>query len=55
MKSYALFEISNLIYEPRSDRRDLLAMKVKSEIFAEKVRPSCCEQLQKILRDYLYK
>ena len=34
--------------EPRSDRRDLLAIKVKSEIFTEKVRPSCCEQLQKI-------
>ena len=33
--------------EPRSDRRDLLAIKVKSEIFTEKERPSCCEQLQK--------
>ena len=35
-------------YEPRSDKRDLLAIKVKSEIFTEKERPSCCEQLQKI-------
>ena len=35
-------------YEPRSDKRDLLAIKVKSEIFKEKERPSCCEQLQKI-------
>ena len=26
------------IYEPRSDRRDLLAIKVKSEIFKEKER-----------------
>ena len=33
-------------FEPRSDRRDLLAMKVKSEIFTEKERPSCCDQLQ---------
>ena len=31
-----------------SDRRDLLAIKVKSEIFTEKERPSCCEQLQKV-------
>ena len=36
------------IIEPRSDRRDLLAIKVKSEIFTENERPSCCEQLQKI-------
>ena len=36
------------LYEPRSDRRDLLAIKVESEIFTDKVRPSCCEQLQKI-------
>ena len=35
-------------FEPGSDRRDILAIKVKSEIFTEKVRPSCCEQLQKI-------
>ena len=34
--------------EPRSDKRDLLAIKVKSEILTEKERPSCCEQLQKI-------
>ena len=41
--------IRNLnIYEPRSDRRDLLTIKVESEIFTEKERPSCCEQLQKI-------
>ena len=38
----------NFIIEPRSDKRDLLAIKVKSEIFTEKERPSCCEQLQKI-------
>ena len=36
------------VNEPRSDRRDLLAIKVKREIFTEKERPSCCEQLQKI-------
>ena len=34
--------------EPRSDKRDLLAIIVKSEIFTKKERPSCCEQLQKI-------
>ena len=44
-----------IIFEPRSDKKDLLAIKVKSEIFTEKERPSCCEQLQKIWRDYLYK
>ena len=37
-----------VIIEPRSDNRDLLAIKVKSEIFTEKERPSCSEQLQKI-------
>ena len=31
-------------YEPRSDKRVLLAIKVKSEIFTEKERPSCCDQ-----------
>ena len=36
------------IIVPRSDRRDLLAIKFKSEIFTEKERPSCCEHLQKI-------
>ena len=36
------------IYEPRSDKRDLLAIKIKSETLTEKERPSCCEQLQKI-------
>ena len=36
------------IYEPRSDKRDLLAIKSKSEIFSEKEKPSFCEQLQKI-------
>ena len=30
-----------ITYEPRSDKRDLLAIKVKSEIFIEKERPSC--------------
>ena len=29
-----------LVYEPRSDRRDLLAINVKSEIFIEKERLS---------------
>ena len=38
----------DVINEPRSDKRDPLAVKVKSEIFTEKERPSCCEQLQKI-------
>ena len=32
--------------EPRSEKRDLLA--IKSEIFTEKEIPSCCEHLQKI-------
>ena len=36
------------VIEPRSDKRDLLAIKVKSEIITEKERPSCYEQLQKI-------
>ena len=36
--------------EPRSDRRGFLAIKVKSEIFTEKERPSCCEQLQENLK-----
>ena len=58
-KSNDLFESVSqefsLLYEPRSDKRDLLAIKVKSEIFTEKERPSCCEQLQKILSDFLYK
>ena len=44
-----------LTIEPRSDGRDLLAIKVKSEVFTEKERPSCCEELQKICIDYLYK
>ena len=35
-------------FEPRSDKRGLVAIKVKSEIFTEKERSSCCEQLQKI-------
>ena len=29
---------TNKLYEPRSDKRDLLAIKVKSEIFTEKER-----------------
>ena len=36
------------IIEPRSDRRDLLAIKVLGEIFTEKERAGRCEQLQKI-------
>ena len=32
------------INEPRSDKRDLLAIRVKSEIFTEKERTSCWEQ-----------
>ena len=35
--------------EQRSDKRDLLAIKFKSEIFTVKERPRCCEQLQKII------
>ena len=38
----------NNTFEPGSDNRDPLAIKVKSEIFLEKERPSCCEHLQKI-------
>ena len=37
-----------LVYEPGSERWDLLAIKVEGEIFKDKVRPSCGEQLQKI-------
>ena len=37
-----------LIYGPRSDKRDLMAIKVKSEIFTEKERRSYHEQLLKI-------
>ena len=48
--------MASIEYEPRSDKRDLLAIKVKKKIFTEKERPtSCCEQLQNILREYLYK
>ena len=47
MKTIPLDAYENII-EPRSDNRDLLAIKFKSEIFTEKERPSCCEQLQKI-------
>ena len=43
-----LFCLENNVYEPRSDKMDLLAIKSKSEIFTEKERPSYCEQLQKI-------
>ena len=56
---FLLFTVHNSLYivyvtwnkhinEPRSDRSDLLAIKVISEIFTEKERHSCCEQLQKI-------
>ena len=38
---------SQYTYEPRSDRRDLLAIKVQIEIFTEKERAGCCEKLQK--------
>ena len=41
-------EGQELIIEPRSDKRDLLATKVNSDIFTEKERPSYCEELQKI-------
>ena len=37
-----------IIIEPRSERRDLLATNVNSELFTEKERPRFCEQLQKI-------
>ena len=40
--------LNDVTNEPRSDKRDRLAIKVKSEIFTEKEIPSCCEQLQKI-------
>ena len=47
-KARYLDDIFNINNEPRSDKRDLLAIKVKSEIFTEKERPSHCEHLQKI-------
>ena len=37
-------------YEPRSDKRDLLAIKVKGEIFTQKETPSCCEQFSENLK-----
>ena len=37
--------ITQYVFEPRSDRRDLLATKFNSEIFTEKERPSYFEQL----------
>ena len=43
------------MYGPRSDKRDLMAIKVKSGIFTEIERPSYLEQLLKIFRDCLYK
>ena len=48
--TFSLGPMLIFIYELRSDRRDLLAIKVKSEIFTEKGRPSCCVQLQKKLK-----
>ena len=36
------------INEPRSDKRGLLTIKVKSEVLTKKERPSYCELLQKI-------
>ena len=36
--------MSSKTLEPRSDRRDLLAIKAKSEIFTEKERASHCDQ-----------
>ena len=45
----AILNTSPKPYEPRSDRRDLLAIKVQIEIFTEKERAGCCEQLQKII------
>ena len=41
-----IFFVFKLKNEPRSDKRDLLAIEVESEIFTKKERPSCCEQLQ---------
>ena len=35
------------IYEPRSDRRDLLAIKVKNEIFTEKKDPAVVNNYRK--------
>ena len=36
------------IYGPRSDKRDLMAIKVKSNIFTQKERQPYCEHLLKI-------
>ena len=35
-------------YGPRSDKRDLMAIKVKGNSFTQKERPTYCEQLLKI-------
>ena len=55
----ALIEVYFCIYKktfgPGSDKRDLMAIKVKSGIFREKERTSYREQLLKFWRDYLYK
>ena len=46
------YDVQNSVtYEPKSDRRDLLAIKVKSEIFTEKVVNTSI----KFGRGYLYK
>ena len=38
--TYESAKFCNSVFEPRSDRRDLLALKVKREKFTEKERPS---------------
>ena len=43
------------VYEPRSDKRDLLAVKVKSEIFTEKERLAVVNNYRKFEENYLYK
>ena len=43
------------IYGPRSDKRGLMAEKIKIKILITYERPSLSEYFLKILRDYLYK
>ena len=40
--------VVSLTYGQRSDKRYLMAIKVKSVIFTQKERPTYCEQLLKI-------
>ena len=46
---YAVKQLfATLLYGPRSDKRDLMAIKVKSAIFTERERLGYCEQFLKI-------